>query len=74
MEREQLVANLEIAKWQVHDGDIQIVKQKQLIAKLSAIGSDTTSAEQGLKILRLMQDSHRIQLEWFLEALGKLPE
>lgn len=73
MERDRLVEHLTLACRLVEEGEIRILKQKQLVAKLAAAGSDTISAEKGWQILEEAQDNHLDHVERIIDTLDKLP-
>jgi len=71
MEQARLLEHLAVARRHADEGQIRILKQKQLIATLGASGEDTAAAETGLQILEETQHNHLDLIERLLDALDK---
>ncbi len=73
MERARLLEHLAAARRYADEGQIRILKQKQLIETLVAWGDDTAAAETGLQILEETQENHLAHIERLLDALDAIP-
>jgi hypothetical protein len=72
MERARLLEHLAAARRHADEGQIRLLKQKQLIATLGASGEDTAAAETGLHILEETQHNHLDLIERLQDALNKI--
>ena len=73
MERTELLCYLEAAKRHAEQGDIHILKQKQLIVAVSSIGTETAQAERILQFFEEAQEDNLAIVERILDALDRLP-
>lgn len=69
MERTELIERLEAAKRRAKLGHDQIDRQRMAIAALFASGSETTEAENRLRVLEKLHDDYVADMNRILDAL-----
>ena len=72
MERTELLKNLERARQHAAQGEEHIESQRQIIARLAAIGAETTGAEQILETFEQTQLIHIMDIQRLSNALSNL--
>ena len=73
MQRTELLHYLDAAKRHAEQGEIHILKQKQLIVALSSMGTETVQAERILQFFEEAQEDNLANVERILDALDRLP-
>jgi hypothetical protein len=73
MEYTALIARLEAAKRRAKLGQEQIDRQRMVVATLFASGSETTEAENRLRIYEKLHDGYLADVERILNALKPMP-
>jgi hypothetical protein len=74
MEYTALIARLEAAKRRAKLGQDQIDRQRMVVATLFASGSETTEAENRLRIYEKLHDNYLADVERILNALNPMPQ